>query len=242
MTSTFHTKAITLSREPFRESDLRVVVYSSDLGRMSLIARGGLKPGSKLAGHVEPFILSDLMVIRGRGGNYLASSIGRNFFIGIKSDLTKLGCAGTVARIIKKETREGFCEEARDIFQLLSTFLAKLEQFKKQNQEMLSLSFLLKFLKLSGSEPSLDVCLHCQSPLGLSGNYFSPGAGGVVCPDCQDAGVGFKFVLSGNSIKILRFLQREDLGMAGKLVVEDESLNKEVIKTVKAFYNYNFSF
>ncbi|MFH1822239.1 MAG: recombination protein O N-terminal domain-containing protein [Patescibacteria group bacterium] len=43
MEETYTTKAIVLNRQPFRENDSRVVVYSFEQGKMELVARGTKK-------------------------------------------------------------------------------------------------------------------------------------------------------------------------------------------------------
>ncbi len=241
MESTFKTRAISLSRRNFRENDLQVTVYSPDLGKMTLIARGALKPGSKLAGHIEPFILSDIMVIRGRAGDYLGSCVGREFFFSLRKDTSGLSYAGAAARILKKETREGEDDRAREIFELFYRFLKKLDQGEKLDQELLNIGFFLKFLKTIGFNPSWQNCCSCHKVIRMEDNHFSPGGVGLLCSSCRASGFkALSFPISNDSIKILRFLEKEDLDRAGRLALKDDRLRQEINRTIKAFYRYNF--
>ena len=87
MEETYATKAIVLNRVPFRENDIRVSLYSSDQGRLDLIARGARKTKSKIAGHIEPISLARIMVIRGKRLDYLGSAINEASYFNIKNDL-----------------------------------------------------------------------------------------------------------------------------------------------------------
>lgn len=239
MDDTIHTKAIILYRRPFKENDLLVSVYSRELGVLDLVARGGLKPGSKLAGHIEPLILADLMVIRGKGRNYIGSSIGRNFFTNIRSDINKLNYAGSALRLVKKETREGEGMGSSDIFDLLSDHLDLLDQ-KGADHELLNFSFFLKFLSLLGMEPQLFNCCGCDNTIKAGGNFFSSREGGMICPECGRGHPRGSFLVSDDCIKVLRFLRSSELSKINSLKLEDKKLRREMAAVIKNFYSYNF--
>ena len=100
MQTTFHTQAIVLARVDWREHDSRLIVYSPQ-GQLDLIARGTKKPTSKLAGHIEPFNLIDLMVARGRQFDYLAAGLAQTVFAQIKSDVSKQKLAGRAVNFFR---------------------------------------------------------------------------------------------------------------------------------------------
>ena len=64
-------QAITLSRRNFREFDQIVSLYTEDLGKVELLARGIKKITSKQAAHVEPFSLVTLEIARGKEVDHL---------------------------------------------------------------------------------------------------------------------------------------------------------------------------
>ena len=87
MEETYRVKAIILNRQAFRENDVMVTVQSMDKGKLKLVARGVKKMQSKLAGHLEPLNLGDIMVVRGKQFNYVGSANAENCYANIKSDL-----------------------------------------------------------------------------------------------------------------------------------------------------------
>ena len=59
--SDLRTEAIVLSRVKYQESD-RILTLLTPEGRFSAIARGVRKERSKLAGSIEPFTVSDVVL------------------------------------------------------------------------------------------------------------------------------------------------------------------------------------
>ena len=239
MNDTFHTQAIILHRRPFKENDLSVSVYSRDVGALELVARGALKPKSKLAGHIEPLIRADLMIVRGKGGNYVGSSVGRDFYVNIKEDPVKMNYAGSALRLIKKETKEGETGESAFIFDLLKQHLDILDS-KKKEYELLNFSFFLKFLELLGVEPQLFYCCECGVAIKAGNNFFNSREGGVVCSGCGKKKTRSGFSVSDDCLKVLRFLKNDTLVRAGDLKVQDKKLRQETASVIKSFYEYNF--
>ncbi len=238
MDDTFHTQAIILHRRPFKENDLLVSVYSRDLGFLELVARGALKPGSKLAGHIEPLTLIDLMIIRGRGGNYIGSAVGRNFYTNIREDISKMNYVGSVLRLVRKQTREGEALGAPDIFDLARDYLEILDG-SGGDAELLNFSFFLKFLSLLGLEPQLFYCCGCGRSIRAGNNFFSSRRGGAVCLGCGKKG-NQGFSVSDDCLKVLRFLKNSDFSKINSLKVEDKGLRREMAGVIKDFYEYNF--
>ena len=128
MEASFNIKAIILNKQDFREGDSRIVCYSEDQGKMSLVVRGGKKLKSKLTGHCEPLTLARLMVIRGKDFDYVGTAQGENFFPAIKNDLEKITIALQALNLINKMTREGEADGQAEIFNLLKSFLEELEK------------------------------------------------------------------------------------------------------------------
>lgn len=67
MTDEYFTEALVLDKEPIGESDLRVVLYTRDLGRVTAKVVSARKITSKLAAHLEPLnFISVRLIQRGR--------------------------------------------------------------------------------------------------------------------------------------------------------------------------------
>jgi len=235
MEETFSIKGIILDREPFRECDSRVCVYSLERGRQDLIARGTKKIISKLAGHIEPISCANIMAIRGKRLNYFGSALEEDSYKKIKSDLDKIYCAGAGLKIFKDLIKEGAAD--KDIFNLLKNYLDIIENEKsaKAQFELFLHFFILKLLCLLGYKPELFYCVKCKKKTLPGGNYFSFSGGGVVCGICSRN--RNSLTITDNCIKLLRLVIGKDLKRLINLKINNK-LAKETINTISSFLQF----
>jgi DNA repair protein RecO (recombination protein O) len=249
MEPTFPTKAIILNRSDWREADRLVSVYSQEFGRLSLLARGARKLSSKLAAHLEPISLSQLLVIKGKGFDYVGSAIMIESFAGIKGDLNKLYFAGQALNFFKRLVGEG--EKDEDLFNYLEKWLISLDRagaYNREEKEDNSLNkedgrfrlalFYWRILSFLGYGLSLDSCVSCHRKIVEgTASKINFSQGGLLCPLCQ-----FKiaqvhnqssYPITDNCIKWLRYLDREvepnlkTIKMSAKLLKEWEFLHEK---------------
>jgi DNA repair protein RecO (recombination protein O) len=250
MDETYQTKAIILNRQPFREYDTRVSVFCLDRGRLELVARGTKKMESKLAGHLEPICLSNIMIVRGRQYDYVGSSINENSFINIKNDLDKLFLAGKAISVFQRLVKEN--EEDVVIFRLFENFLQLLnedegaEHCSARTCNLLLNFFILKLLVALGYKPELYNCVICKKKIVPNNNKFDFARGGVVCGRCASPPAPLLskerelLTITDDCIKVLRMVVDSDLQRLTKINI-DNKLEKEVKKIVSTFYKYHFS-
>lgn len=210
--------AIILKRYDYREQDALVVVYSAHRGRLTLLARGAKKPQSKLAGHLEPLTLAEIMIIQGRGFDYIGSAVTRRAFPGIRADLNKLYYAGQAAAFYCRETQESIADQ--NLFRLFVSWLEALDDFSaggggelsKESGEALLAFLTVHFLAATGRGPQLYSCLDCRRPIRPGRNRFDLAGGGLICPACQTAGQRLRLdegrlvLMSDNAVKLARYL------------------------------------
>lgn len=241
------TPAVILNRTPYRESDLLVSVYTPIYGKLLLVARGALKPQSKLAAHLEPLNLADIMIITGRSFDYIGSAVSRNIYYGVRDDLNKLYYAGRVLNLLNKLIQLEQGDE--HIFLLLMEVLDILDSFinfTKEDGSLLIVSFTLSLLTALGYRPELQHCLNCLSMINPGTNHFNLLNGGLVCETCtnqireQEKRLPNHFYqLSDDVIKILRFISVNDLKQNRRLRV-NHKLIKELSLVVDQFVNFRF--
>jgi DNA repair protein RecO len=151
------TPGFILKHSDWREVDRVYTIYTQKAGKLDIQARGVRKIGSKLRGHMQPFALVDLHLVRGK---YRYQLIG--------ADLTKryplpvtgysTGYGFYILELVNKITRE---EQRNDqVFELLKKGLETLRQAQGDSVEglkKLRLAFLLKLLKIKGYDPAKRV-------------------------------------------------------------------------------------
>jgi DNA repair protein RecO (recombination protein O) len=171
------TKAIVLNRKKINNNDALVFLYTLDHGKISLLARGLQKSTSKLAGHLEPLNLVELMIIKGKARSYVGSAISENSFLNIKSDYDKLVLAGQGIRFLIDLSFDN--QTDFDIFLTLKEFLFNLNEEK--DKKLLLLCFKLKMLKLLGYDFDFSFCSLCAKEGATFLDYFDKE---VLCEDC----------------------------------------------------------
>ncbi len=243
MESSRNTKAIVLSRQDYRESDSLAVFYSLDYGKLALIARGAKKAGSKLAGHIEPFSLVDLMVITGKGRDYVGGVIAREQYQNLKKDLNALYYAGLGISWLRRMTEEGEAEP--ELFYLVCSYLDLLndrqaEPLSKEAGDLLFAFFAFQLLAIIGYRPQTGNCLECHLPAKPGKNYFDLKSGGLVCADCfiKSPRLNQEFLtVSDNCVKLLRLILDNKLAVSKKIKIDKKSA-KEIANLAKDFLNF----
>jgi len=120
-------KAIVLSRRDFREHDQVISVYTKDLGKQDLLARGIKKITSKNSAYLEPFSFVDIEIIKGKELDYIGSVQPVNYFKNIRQDLQKSLKAQLVVGLINRVVQVE--EKDEKLFLLLKSWLEFLDSF-----------------------------------------------------------------------------------------------------------------
>ena len=240
MDETYRTKAIVLNRRPFNEDDTLVIIYSLDKGKLELVARGTRKIKSKLAGHLEPFCLAEIMVVRGRQYDYIGAAASENCYFNIKNNLAKIAAASQAINIFNRIIKPKQAEA--EVFKLVKDFLDTLNRCLPVmvDQKLLANFFIFKLLIKLGHQPELYHCVKCRNKILPQGNKFDLAAGGLICQKCLT-----KFrsknqlTISQNTIKILRLAEKSNFRELLKVKI-DKKDEKEIKDIVGSFLNYHF--
>ncbi len=155
--------AIILKRQNFKDDDLLVTVYSFERGKIILQAKGAKRIKSKLAGHLEPLILSNLNITHGK---YIDQLIGAQIiksYQQIKSDIILIGYANYFIELIYNLTQEGHAD--KQVFSLLKKSLDFLITADANSCKIARISFGFKLLHLLGFDSSVNTQLALNSEI-----------------------------------------------------------------------------
>ncbi|MBI4122578.1 MAG: DNA repair protein RecO, partial [Parcubacteria group bacterium] len=183
--ATYKTKAIILSSYPYREHDRIVTFYTAEYGRLEARSRGTRKLESKLAGHLEPFIESELLLAHGRRWDILAGSRTLSDARGLRSWLAHRLAASVAAEAVKLITRPHAADSR--IYARLGEFYSWLnaEEHPSAALDARLHAFLWELLALSGFAPELECCIACRTMLAEESAFsFSFEGGGMLCERC----------------------------------------------------------
>ena len=228
----YQTEAIIIKKTKLGEADRILSLYTPHLGKIQAVAKGIRRPRSKLAGHLELLTHSLVSLARGRNLDTITGSQTINSFLMLKSDLWLTSYALYATELTNQFTADHV--ENYPLFQLL---LETMEQLcRASNKELVLRYFELHLLDKVGYRPQLRECLSCHLPLTPTINLFSPGAGGMLCPDCQ-ASQPVTYPLSVNAQKVFRLLQSSDYNTTNRLKIDPE-LSRELENVMSDYLKY----
>lgn len=179
------TEAIVLRAMKYGEADRILHVFTPELGRRSVIARGARKPRSKLGGRLEPPSYVELELHEGRGD--IATVTGASTLAALPRLRESLDAIDAAAHACDDVDRLfGSGEAHPPIFHLLVNHLRGLDADPSAATIGRQLAFRLKLLLGAGLQPELGACARC----GASGPLvaFSGVDGGLLCSGCGSSG------------------------------------------------------
>ncbi|OGZ58145.1 MAG: DNA repair protein RecO [Candidatus Spechtbacteria bacterium RIFCSPHIGHO2_02_FULL_43_15b] len=212
------TQGIILKIHNFREHDERVILYTKDAGKLSVVAKGAKKIEAKLRGNLDLFNLVDVSFVPGVNFNILTSVDLTKKFLSIGSNVDTYKSALSMSYI----TDNIFDENAKDeeFFDMLKYSMEKLNEYGKESEYLASLyswlllkKFQMKILETEGYEDNLFTG-HARANLGeeLAG----------------------KFKLSGNSLLLMDMLR-------GK-TVKSVTLSKNDMRNIENIFTRLFAY
>jgi DNA repair protein RecO (recombination protein O) len=229
---TYKTEAIVLKKSRLREADSIVTLYTPHFGKIRAVAKGALRPKSKLRGHIEPLVHSQMQLAHGQNMDTVTQSETLESFLPLRNDLLATSYAIYVAELTDRFSPDG--EANYPLFKLLRDTLRRLCQ--AHNDRSLLLHFELHLLGHLGYRPELHKCVSCSSLVTPTTNFFCIAEGGVICPGCRERGYALR-PLSVNALKALRFLQDNDYDTTQRLRITSE-LSLALQPLVHGYINY----
>jgi DNA repair protein RecO (recombination protein O) len=213
----YQTEAIVIKKTRLGEADTILTFFTPHLGKIQGFAKSLRKTKSKMAGHLELLTHSQVSFARGRNLDTITGSQTINSFMPLKNDLWLTSCGLYVVELVNQFTADH--QENYELFQLTLDTLTRL--CGENNKELILRYFELHLIESAGYRPQLRECVVCHKALEPTTNYFSPSAGGMLCPACT-LSQSFSFPLSVNAQKVLRLLQNSDYAGASRVKIDPE--------------------
>lgn len=141
----FTSEGFILAKRNFGEADRILVIYSKDKGKLSLIAKGVRKVGSRKRGHLEIFNKIKFQASNGKGIGIITEAETVDDYKKIRCSIKKVTLAYYFMEVMGKITHEG--ESNHELYQLLSATMGNLKnESKLKNLRVAFVSDLLKIL------------------------------------------------------------------------------------------------
>lgn len=199
----------------YGESSKVVTLFTRELGKLAIMARGAKKAKSRIAAVSQLFTHGYYLCKAGPGSRMPDLSQGDvvNSFKAMRLDLNATAYAAYMAELLDRLTHE---REANPyLFQLLVHMLQYLNEGR--DAEILCRIFETKMLQVAGISPQLSCCVMCGEQ--REPYVFSIGQGGLLCPACA-ASDPYAIAVTPPTWKMLRLFQVFDVERLGEIEVK----------------------
>ncbi len=227
------TTGIILKRQKIGEADKLLVIFTEELGKVTALAKGIERISSRRAGHLEPFMISQLELSKSKSNRYFINEVkAQHHFKSLRKNLKKTALASYVCELADRTL--SFEEKNTDIFQLLKKTLYLIDVTSDDYLINIVRGFEMHLFSLLGFQPELNVCLKCRTKDIPGDVYFAPSEGGIICLNCHIFNKNTTKV-SGASIDTLKFLQNHSLQAS-------LSINPKEIEKIGNLVNFYIQF
>lgn len=217
------TEGLVLAVKPQSEADLLVTLFSRELGKVQVAAKGVRKAASRRRALAQPLIHARYLLYE--GSNYLHLNQGEliSAFPELRQDLEKLLSAqyllGLWERVLPLR------QPAPRLYRLLGAALHLLAPLDTS----LVLTYVeAQFLQVLGLRPEVSHCVQCRRPLGAGKSWWALAAGGLRGECCGPPYPG-AVLLSPRLKRLLRcffYLQPAELAALEVSAAELEAIHQ----------------
>lgn len=215
MSKTF---GIVLSWIKYKESSKIVTVFTEDLGKISIMAQGSLKPKSQLLAITEVFSKSHFELKKGKSFYYIESAELENSNFQLRQDIDRLAYGFYILELVERSMPEG--EPSSRIFGMLDKALSELSV--SEQPLLQTVAFELKMISILGYRPQISACLACSRDIS-SAWEFSIAEGGIYCDSCRK---GIDASIDNEALETLRVILLSRFDELKEILLETKTLKR----------------
>jgi DNA repair protein RecO (recombination protein O) len=167
---------IVLQKQDSGENDRSLCLFTRELGKINILARGSRKASSKLSGIIEPFTMAQFQIVSGKYRYFIRQMQLVDSHHLIRTDYSKIMAAMALCEAYAAITP--YEQVHPELFDQLKGSLKLIEQHDVP--KIVFVWSLLKLLSYEGLLPSFIACTSHGSELSENPAWFSPAAGGYV--------------------------------------------------------------
>ncbi len=229
---TYAAEAVVLRKGNFGEADQVVTLLTRYHGKVSAVAKGVRKMGSRKGGNLDLLNHVKAYLAEGRNMDLITEVELVSAWPHLKADLEKVAMAYQIIELVNEFMTED--QENQLVFRLTVEALTYLEITDKPDQ-LLS-TFQVKLLSAIGFQPQLDHCVRCGKPLEPTGLALSPSLGGVIGPEEREEDP-LAWGITADTLKVWRYLLNASFPDALKLKITSE-VARQVGRSLQYYLEY----
>ncbi|GEM_PF-1703227 len=203
------TELLVLKRTRIQESSLFLICLSRDYGKLPLVARSAVRPGSAQAEALQYFTVADVVFYQHEkeSAEYISKAEIVESFDGIAGNEQKFGYASAALEFTNLFLPEH--EVNNQVYFNLKKFLRSLNQSAEKDflREVLHFWYLLCIF--CGYAPELGCCVECDAEIAGDRLMLDPERGGLVCANC--VGDRLTIALDRGTVRVLDRLAGTDI-------------------------------
>jgi DNA repair protein RecO (recombination protein O) len=216
----------------YGESNKILTLYSKEMGKIAVMARGAKKPKSRLSSISQLFTHGQFLIQKGSGLGVLNQGELLSTFRNIRSDIFLTAYAAYMIELLEKLTEEG--KPSISLYTFLYTSLNHLNN--GVDPDVLRYIFELRMLRIAGLSPEVNSCVNCKATEGEFS--FSIEEGGFLCKRCLHIDP-YHIKMGPATARIIRILYYVEINRLGKINIKDET--KQQLKKIITSYFEKYS-
>ncbi|MCM3161821.1 DNA repair protein RecO [Metabacillus litoralis] len=221
-------EGIVIRSTDYGETNKIITLYTRELGKVGVMARGAKKPNSRLTSITQLFTYGTFLFQKSSGLGGLQQGETILSFRSIREDIFLTAYASYLAELLDKSTDN--LDRNPFLFELLKQTLQYLDE--DVDPDILIHIFEMKMLPVLGLQPQLNACSICGQKDGTF--HFSIREGGFLCHRCFENDP-YRLQISPMTVKLLRLFYYFDLNRLGNISVKQETKN-ELKMVINSYY------
>ena len=222
-------EGIVIRTNDYGETNKIVTLYTRELGKVGVMARGAKKPNSRLTASTQLFTYGYFLFQKSTGLGGLQQGETIASMRGIREDIFLTAYASYMAELLDKSTEQN--DPNPFLFELFSQSLKLLNE--GVDPDVLLHIFEMKMLNVLGLYPQLDSCVNCGSRDGTF--HFSIRENGFLCHRCFEMDP-YRLKISQGTAKLLRLFYYFDLDRLGQVSLKPET-KAELKMVIHTYYS-----
>jgi DNA repair protein RecO (recombination protein O) len=222
----YKVEGIVIKTIPYGESNTILTLYTKELGKVGVMARGAKKPKSRFTSITQLFTYGIFVFQRSNKGlGTLQQGEAITSFRRIREDLVKTAYAAYLSELLDRLTTEDDLKP--DLFGWIKQALEYIDH--GIDPEVITFLFELKMMKTAGIVPELSKCVSCGA---TEGDFsFSISEGGFLCGRCAYKDP-YRMRISPSAVRLLHMFYNFDLARLGNV-----SLKKETKRELRILFD-----
>jgi DNA repair protein RecO (recombination protein O) len=226
----YTTDAIVLSRFDYGEADRIMTLFTPELGKIKVIAKGVRRPTSRLGGSLEPLAELRVALARGRTFDVVTQVQVGHAWLRLRDSLESAATAWYLAEMADRSIEER--HEASGLYALLRRAYELLDA--GMNVGRVARWYEMHLADELGVRPEVDRCVECDRMLEADESFrWVPPLGGVLCFRCPGPAAD-RAGLSVEALKVLKAYQRMDIEAIAGLSLP-AAVEREVEQAMREF-------